>query len=86
MDSVPWIPYNFLSLPEELSCLDRARVVVLPVPYDGTTSFRGGARGGPRAIIESSYNLEDYDAELETVVVLPAPLGPRNPTVSPLRT
>ena len=65
---VPWVPFNFLALPEEQSCLDKARVVVLPVPYDSTTSFRGGARDGPKAIIEASYNLEDYDPELDADV------------------
>ena len=63
--SLPWIPFNFLALPEEQSRLDQARVVVLPVPYDGTVSFKSGARDGPRAIIEASYNLEDYDPELD---------------------
>ena len=63
-----WIPTNFLALPEEQSTLDEARVVVLPVPYDSTTSFRSGARDGPRAIIEASYNLEDYDHELDADV------------------
>ena len=63
-----WVPFNFLALPEEQSRLDRARVVLLPVPYDSTTSFRGGARDGPRAIIEASYNLEDYDPELDADV------------------
>ena len=64
MSPVPLVPFNFLALPDELSCLETARIVVLPVPYDSTTSFRGGARNGPRAIIEASYNLEDYDVEL----------------------
>ena len=64
MSVSPRVPFNFLALPHELSSLDTARVVVLPVPYDSTTSFRGGARAGPRAIIEASYNLEDYDTEL----------------------
>jgi agmatinase len=62
------VPFNFLALPEEQGRLDRARVVVLPVPYDSTTSFRSGARDGPRAIIEASYNLEDYDPELDADV------------------
>ena len=61
----PWVPQNFLVLPEEQSGLDVARVVLLPIPYDSTTSFRGGARDGPRAIIEASYGLEDYDGELD---------------------
>ena len=64
----PWVPSNFLSLPEEQSRLDKAAVVVLPVPYDSTTSFRGGARDGPRAIVEASYHLEDYDPELDADV------------------
>lgn len=61
----PWIPANFLALTEAQCDLERSRVVILPVPYDSTTSFRGGARYGPRAIIEASYGLEDYDWELD---------------------
>ena len=41
----PWVPFNFLALPEEQSCLEAARVVLLPVPYDATASYRSGARG-----------------------------------------
>ena len=66
MTYLPLVPYNFLALPDHLSRLETAGVVVLPVPYDSTTSFRPGARNGPLAIIEASYNLEDYDPELET--------------------
>ena len=62
------MPLNFLALPQEQSELETARVVVLPVPYDGTTSYRGGAREGPRAIIDASFNLEDYDLELDADV------------------
>lgn len=70
-DSGPvWVPNNFLALPDEQSRLESSRVVVLPVPYDSTTSFRTGAREGPRAIIEASYNLEDYDPELDVDVSL----------------
>ena len=38
-----------------------ARYVLFGVPYDGTTSFRPGARFGPRAIREASFNFESYD-------------------------
>ena len=62
---LPWIPANFLALAEEQSSLARARAVLIPVPYDSTTSFRSGARHGPPAIIEASYGLEDYDLELD---------------------
>ncbi len=45
--------------------MDAARVVLIPVPYDSTVSFRSGARDGPESIISASYGLEDYDPELE---------------------
>ena len=43
---------------------DAARVVVLPIPYDATTTFRGGTRDGPRAIVDASLQMELYDVEL----------------------
>ena len=64
-NDLPWIPSNFLALNEEQSRLDNAKAVLIPVPYDSTTSLRSGARYGPSAIIESSYGLEDYDWELD---------------------
>lgn len=64
----PLVPNNFLALPDHLSRLENASVAVLPVPYDSTTSYRSGARDGPRAIIEASSALEDYDPELEVDV------------------
>jgi agmatinase len=40
--------------------------VLVPAPYDGTASYKKGARNGPRAIIEASRHLEDFDLELGT--------------------
>ncbi len=62
---LPWVPANFLALPEEQSRLETARAVLIPVPYDSTASFRTGARYGPQAVIEASAGLEDYDWELD---------------------
>ena len=59
------LPWNFLALPPEQSDLDTSRFLVLPVPYDGTVSYRTGAREGPNAIIDASRQMEDYDLELE---------------------
>jgi len=53
----------FLGLDEVASSLDRARAVVLPVPYEATTSWGGGTRGGPRAILEASRYVELWDQE-----------------------
>lgn len=63
-----WIPANFLGLQEELSNRKNARFIVLPVPYDSTTSYKSGARHGPQAIIDASYNLEEYDVDLDVDV------------------
>ncbi len=60
-----WLYPNFLSLTPGQSSLDAASVVLIPVPYDSTTSYRGGARDGPSGIIAASAQMEDYDPELD---------------------
>ena len=62
---IPWIPSNFLALPPEQCELENSKAVLIPVPYDSTVSFRGGAREGPAALIQASGALEDYDLELD---------------------
>jgi len=46
------------------SSIQDARILVLPVPYDSTTSYKTGARDGPQAIIDASINMELFDHEL----------------------
>lgn len=60
-----WLYPNFLSLTPEQSALETASVALIPVPYDSTTSYRGGARDGPAGIIAASAQMEDYDPELD---------------------
>ena len=38
-----------------------ARIVILPVPYDRTSTWIKGADKGPQAILDASFNLEFYD-------------------------
>jgi agmatinase len=54
-------PYNFCGQPD--MTFDEAKVAVLPVPYDSTTSYRNGTRDGPQAMIAASRNMELYDLE-----------------------
>jgi agmatinase len=42
---------------------ERAKVLILPVPYDGTTTYRPGTRQGPSAILQASKHLELFDDE-----------------------
>ena len=58
-------PNNFLGLPEEYTTYERSAAVVLPIPYEGTVSYGQGTRGGPRAIIHASQQVEVYDRELD---------------------
>lgn len=61
---LPWeLPHTFLGLDEVAGSFDRADAVLLPVPYEATTSWGGGTRLGPRAIIEASRYVELYDQE-----------------------
>lgn len=63
--SLPWeLPHTFLGLDEEASSPESARAFILPVPYETTTSFGGGTRSGPRAILEASRYVELWDQEL----------------------
>ncbi len=51
-----------------LSCVsdfDGAGIVLFGAPFDGTTSYRPGARFGPAAIRRESYGLESYSPHLD---------------------
>jgi agmatinase len=59
---------NFGGLPEEYSAPDNAKVIVVPVPYDRTSTWLKGAAKGPAAIIEASAHMELYDIETDSQV------------------
>lgn len=68
------IPYGFMGVPP----VEEPRIVLLPVPYDSTTSYRPGSRDAPAAIIEASRNMETYDEALD-VDVADLPIGTLEP-------
>lgn len=47
---------------------EHARVVILPVPLDRTTSYVPGTRNGPHDILVASSHMELWDEETETDV------------------
>ena len=47
---------------------DNARVVILPVPLDRTTSYVAGTRNGPHEILVASSHMELWDEETRTDV------------------
>ena len=61
-------PINFGYLPAEYSSAEGAGIVIIPVAYDGTSTWIKGADEGPDAIMEASANLELYDIETDSEV------------------
>ncbi len=61
---------NFGGLPEQFSGNDDSEIIIVPVPYDGTSTWIKGADKGPRAILEASANMELYDIETGSEVYL----------------
>ncbi|MBL7070930.1 MAG: agmatinase [Candidatus Omnitrophica bacterium] len=43
---------------------DKARVIIVPVPYEGTVTYKKGTKNGPCAIFEASRYMELFDEEL----------------------
>jgi agmatinase len=58
-------PLLFLGLHPSESQLSKARIAVIPAPFDQTTSYLPGTRFGPKAILEASRQVEFYDEELD---------------------
>lgn len=59
---------NYAGIPDEFAQLETAKVVLIPVPYDGTSTWGKGADKGPKAFLEASENMELYDIETATEV------------------
>jgi agmatinase len=64
MDPADFRPHNFLSLPRKFSEFESSEFVILPVPYQETTTFKTGTKEGPQAIIHASREVETFDEEL----------------------
>jgi agmatinase len=54
---------TYAGIPDAFAKLETAKVVLIPVPYDGTSTWQKGADKGPEAFLEASENMELYDIE-----------------------
>jgi agmatinase len=61
-------PMSFCGLPRNDTAYAQASAVILPIPFDKTTTWLKGADKGPAAIIEASKYLELYDIETDSEV------------------
>ena len=59
---------NYAGIPEKYARIDEAKVVLIPVPYDGTSTWQKGADKGPEAFLNASENMELYDIETKSEV------------------
>lgn len=50
---------------EAITTYDNAQAVIIPIPYEKTTTYRKGCQHGAMAIINASDQLEAYDIELK---------------------
>lgn len=58
----------YSDLPEAQVTFENARVAIIPVPYDGTSTWGKGADRGPKAMLDATDNMEVYDMETGTEV------------------
>ncbi|MBI2953839.1 MAG: agmatinase [Chloroflexi bacterium] len=58
-------PLNFGGLEPEYAEYAGSSVVIVPVPFEATTTYRAGTRDGPLAIIRASREVEFYDEDVQ---------------------
>ena len=58
-------PKQFLGFDARIVDPEKARVAILPFPYDGGVSYGTGTAQAPDAVIDASYYLELYDEALK---------------------
>ncbi|MBI2610570.1 agmatinase [Candidatus Kaiserbacteria bacterium] len=59
---------TFGDFPKQYRDPKKAKIAILPVPYDGTSTYGKGADKGPAALLAASYQLENYNIETHTEV------------------
>lgn len=61
---------TYAGIPVENSDYANSKVVLLPVPFDATSTWGKGADKGPAAFLEASENMELYDIETDSEAYL----------------
>jgi len=59
---------NYAGIEDEFARYEKAEVVLIPVSYDGTSTWQKGANKGPAAFLDASENMELYDIETDSEV------------------
>lgn len=59
---------NYAGIPDQYAEPSTAKITLIPVPYDGTSTWGKGADKGPQAFLDASENMELYDIETDSEV------------------
>ena len=59
---------TFAGIEPEFGNEETSKVLLIPVPYDGTSTWGKGADKGPEAFLEAAENMELYDIETDSEV------------------
>lgn len=59
---------TYAGIPQQYAALETSKIVLVPVPYDGTSTWQKGADKGPEAFLHASKNMELYDIETDSEV------------------
>jgi agmatinase len=59
---------NYAGIPDVFAKIETSSIVLIPVPYDGTSTWQKGSEKGPQAFLEASENMELYDIETDSEV------------------
>lgn len=59
---------TFAGIPTTYGWYENAKTVLIPVPYDGTSTYGKGADKGFDAMLEAAENMELYDIETQSEV------------------
>ncbi|MFD1063264.1 agmatinase [Winogradskyella litorisediminis] len=59
---------NYAGIEDNYANLETSKIVLSPVPYDGTSTWGKGADKGPEAFLQASENMELYDIETDSEV------------------
>ena len=57
---------TYAGIPEENATLENAKIMLVTVPYDGTSTWGKGADKGPELFLDASENMELYDIETDS--------------------
>ncbi|MFT4850327.1 MAG: agmatinase [Sediminicola sp.] len=59
---------TYAGIDEKYASSESSKIVLIPVPYDGTSTWGKGADKGPEAFLHASENMELYDIETDSEV------------------